>query len=154
MDDGRISRGARLQLATDTVQMVHGSVEGEPHSFSDTGGARLRQLEFVECLVDPEKSHLGTRKPLPEEREGGGQCDGWRSISSQLKLYIHSSDIMFYITCWSAKEVKPNRKSTILNSSNRINQNDLIVLVQFKTRTIRLETNDKCPGLKTHTCKY
>lgn len=76
------------------MQVVRGSVEGEPHSFSDVGGARLRQLEFVERLVDLERSHLGSRKPLPEEREGGGQCDGRRSISSQLELYIHSSDIM------------------------------------------------------------
>lgn len=87
MDDGRISEevwvwrmgwggcfvrdgeaGALLQLAVDTVQVVHGSVEGEPHSFSDPGGASLRQLDFVERLVDPEGSHLGSRKPLPEER--------------------------------------------------------------------------------------
>lgn len=56
---------ARLQLAAHTVQVAHGSVEGEPHSFTDTGGSSLRQLEFVQHLVDPEGSHLGTRKPLP-----------------------------------------------------------------------------------------
>lgn len=73
-----------------------------------------------------------------------------------------SSTSIHLTSCWSAKEVKPNRKSTILSSSNRINQNDLIVLVQFKTRIIRLETgschnltaDDKCRGLKTYTCKY
>lgn len=57
--------GALLQLAAHTVQVVHGSVEGELHSFSDAGGASLRQLDFVERLVDPEGSHLGSRKPLP-----------------------------------------------------------------------------------------
>lgn len=84
MDDGGISqvergveRGsvrdgeadARLQLAADTVQVVHRSVEGEPHSFSDAGGASLRQLDSVERLVDPEGGQLRSRKPLPEERK-------------------------------------------------------------------------------------
>lgn len=57
--------GAWLRLAaTDTVQVVDGSVEGELHSFSEAGGARLRQLDSVERL-DPERSHLRSRKPLP-----------------------------------------------------------------------------------------
>lgn len=59
--------GARLQLAADTVHVVHGSVEGEPHSFSDVEGASLCQLDSVQHLVDTEGSHLGSRKPLPEE---------------------------------------------------------------------------------------
>lgn len=57
--------GMGLRLAAAAAQVVHGSVEGEPHSFPDAGGASLRQLDFVERLVDPEGSHLGSRKPLP-----------------------------------------------------------------------------------------
>lgn len=37
--DGEAS--SRLQLTADTVQVVHGSVKGEPHSFSDAGGMSL-----------------------------------------------------------------------------------------------------------------
>lgn len=54
--------------------MVHGSVEGEPHSFSDIEGASLRQLDSVKRLVDTEGIHLGSRKPLPKERGDRGQC--------------------------------------------------------------------------------
>lgn len=37
--DGEAS--SRLQLTANTVQVVHGSVKGEPHSFSDAGGRSL-----------------------------------------------------------------------------------------------------------------
>lgn len=57
--------GAWLQLATDLVHVVHGSVEGEPYSFSDAGRVSLHQLDFVEHLIDPKGSHFGSRKPLP-----------------------------------------------------------------------------------------
>ncbi len=33
--------GAWLQFTTDTMHVVHGSFEGEPHSFSDAGRASL-----------------------------------------------------------------------------------------------------------------
>ena len=65
--------GAWLRLGAATVQVLHGSVEGKPYSFSDVARASLRQLDSIECLVDPEGHHLGSRKPLPE-REEGGQC--------------------------------------------------------------------------------
>lgn len=61
--DGEVD--ARLRLAADTPQVVHRPVEGEPHSFSDAGGASFRQLDSVEGLVDPEGGQLGSRKPLP-----------------------------------------------------------------------------------------
>lgn len=72
---GRPALGSRL-----TVQVGHGSAEGEPHSFVTAGGASLRHLGSVEPLVDPHSSHLGSRKPSPEERKDGGQCDGRRLI--------------------------------------------------------------------------
>lgn len=92
-EEGGLVRGgeasALLQLAANTVQVVHGSVKGEPHSFSDAGGTSLRQLNFVERLVDPEGSHLGSRKPLPEEREERSVCN-WTDETDQCVLLTRS----------------------------------------------------------------
>lgn len=60
---------ARFWIATHTTQVVHGPVEGEPHSFSVEGRARLQQLQSVQRRLDPERGHLGSRKPLPEEEK-------------------------------------------------------------------------------------
>lgn len=65
--DKAASGGAWIQLRADAVQVVHGSVEGELHSFSEGRVPSLRQLHSVQRFVDPEGSHLGFRKPLPEE---------------------------------------------------------------------------------------
>lgn len=45
--------------------MAHGAVEGGLNSFTYTRGAALRQLDFVNSLVNAEGNHFGFRKPLP-----------------------------------------------------------------------------------------
>lgn len=51
------------------VQVGHGSIKGETHRFSNGRSASLHQFHSVKRLVHPKGSHLGSRKPLPEERE-------------------------------------------------------------------------------------
>lgn len=54
-----------LRLWAEAVQVEGGSVEAEPHSFSEVGAARLRQLHPVQHQTDPQRTHPGPRKPLP-----------------------------------------------------------------------------------------
>lgn len=68
---GSVCDGARLRVASDALQVAHGSVEGQLHGFLEAGAPGLRQLGSVQCRVDPEGRHLGPRKPLPDGREDG-----------------------------------------------------------------------------------
>lgn len=57
-----------------SVQVLRGTLEGKLHGFADGGGASLLQLHPVKGFVDPHRSHLGSRKPLPGGGEGGCLC--------------------------------------------------------------------------------
>lgn len=56
-------------LVLDDAQVVHGAAEGDLHGLSDAGRASLHHFDFVDGFVHPQRNHLGSRKPLPEEKD-------------------------------------------------------------------------------------
>lgn len=75
---------------------------------------------------------------MPEETEGGGQCDGQKpSAGCSSRDGVCDDD-----TCWSAEKVK---SAGSLDSAYRFYPNELFALKQEA---------DKRLDLKTHTCDY
>lgn len=96
MDDGLVcdgEAGTPPQLAADAVRPVHGSGEGEPPSASV-------RFSLSSAGLTPRR---GSRKPLPEETEGGGQCDGLKPSAGRSS----HDGVCHRDTCRPAEQVKP-----------------------------------------------
>lgn len=53
------------RLPMHAAQVVHGSVEGDPHSLPDAGVPALHHFQLVYRLIDAQGHHFGLGEPLP-----------------------------------------------------------------------------------------
>ena len=53
-------------LVLHDAQVVHGAAEGNLDSLADARRASFHHLDLVDGLVQAQRHHLGSRKPLPE----------------------------------------------------------------------------------------
>lgn len=56
-------------LVLHDAQVVHGAAEGDLYGLPNAGCASFHHLDFVDGFVHPQRNHLGSRKPLPEENQ-------------------------------------------------------------------------------------
>lgn len=58
-------------LVLHDAQVVHRAAEGHLDSLADAGRSSFHHFDLVDGLVQAQRHHLGSRKPLPGGREGG-----------------------------------------------------------------------------------